>query len=131
MGLSINLARNNYFGITSFDSITSQKQKNQDTGLAAIYSAGSQAAGLNALTTAMGSLRSAAAGESNTEVKAALNAKLASITTAMKNNFNLSNSNLIYSKTETGSLYDTAREQAKDRIEQYKATHKSAFDETV
>lgn len=127
MGLNLHLNTSSYYGVTSFHNITAGKQNTKNSPLSAIYNASSQASQLNALTSAMGSLRSAAAGASGAEQKSALYAKLGNITTAMKNSFNLSNTSFDYTPTDTRSIREVAKEQAEEVLRNY--TPGKKFDE--
>ena len=112
---------NNFYGVTSFDNLLGQNQKKKNSALDAIYSAGSQATQLTALTTAIGSLRSAAAGASNPETKAALTAKIGDITTAMKNSFNFTASSFTYTAQGTGNIRAAAKENASAMLSKYQS----------
>ena len=110
-----------FFGVSSFDNILGTNQKKGNPGLDAIYSAGSQASQLTALTTAIGSLRSAAAGASDQESRDALNAKISNITSAMKNSFRFTDTSFTYSAPDTRSLRQAAKENANAMLEKYKS----------
>ena len=109
---------NNYYGVTSFNQILSGSQKKNTSSLSGIYSAGSMSSQLSALTSAIGSLRSAAAGASDQKSKDAYNAKIESITTAMKNSFHV-NSSYTYTAPDTRSLHEMAKENADTMLSKY------------
>jgi len=121
MANNINNLPSNYYGITSFDHISTASQKKNNSSLNALYGAGSQMAQLNGLTSAIGNLRSAAAATSDPEEKEALQEKIGTITTAMENSFRGPSSLYTYEAPDTRSLREMAQDKADAMMEKYKS----------
>lgn len=123
MSTNINLP-NNYFGITSFDNISTASQKKNNSSLSAIYGAGSQKAQLDGLTSAIGNLRSATVATSDPEKKEALQEKIGAITSAMEKSFRGPSGLYTYEAPDTRSLREMAQDKADAMMEKYKSGSK-------
>lgn len=111
----------NYYGVSSFDSISSGNQKKKNAAMQAIYSAGSQTSQLNGLTSAIGNLKSAVTAVSDPKAKEELNVKIGNITSSMKNSFHLVDESLLYQAPDTRSLNEMAKDQADIMMKKYNA----------
>lgn len=116
----INLPKN-YYGISSFDMISTSSQKKKNASLSAIYSAASQTAELKGLTSAIGSLRSAAAGAGTQKERDAASEQINKITTAMKNSFQLSGSSNTFTPADTRSIQEQAKDAAEEMLKKYQS----------